>query len=284
MSKILQHSNAVQLLIHEHAKHAIRLGNATVYVMDVDKGIAKTFIERLPERQRRPRERFVLRHARAMSEGRWKWTGDPIRFDARYQLVDGQHRMLALIESDSDFVLRDAIVIVFTADMNTEALPVDMGATRKAGDFRVMRGLNISNTVHAAILFEHIGFDENRRKLLSPLEEADIAEACPFLDELFRLDHTPARKGTLAGAIRCMRKDRDAAMAFFQAAIANTHSIDGQYSAALHLFATWLLKRDPLTSPREETYLGVKAFNLWRAGKVPKLLKYSTEYAIPEPV
>lgn len=44
-------------------------------------------------------ERMVQKYAGEMSEGRWKVTGDPIRFDMTGRVIDGQHRLMAIILS-----------------------------------------------------------------------------------------------------------------------------------------------------------------------------------------
>ena len=44
---------------------------------------------------------LVLKYAVAMLDGDWHNIGDPIRLDERGRLTDGQHRLSAVVESDT---------------------------------------------------------------------------------------------------------------------------------------------------------------------------------------
>jgi hypothetical protein len=45
----------------------------------------------------------VTQYARDMKEGNWKMTGDPVRFDTKGHLVDGQHRLSACVAAQLPF-------------------------------------------------------------------------------------------------------------------------------------------------------------------------------------
>ncbi len=53
---------------------------------------------------RTPSEAIVLKYAIEMDEGRWKVNGETIKFNARGQLFDGQHRLRACILADKPFL------------------------------------------------------------------------------------------------------------------------------------------------------------------------------------
>lgn len=55
------------------------------------------------------RKGWVNQLASDMAGGRWTYTGDPIRFDDKGDLIDGQHRLLAIIQSNAPqrlFIMR----------------------------------------------------------------------------------------------------------------------------------------------------------------------------------
>ena len=53
---------------------------------------------------RKPSERAVLMYAKDMEEGRWKTnTGDTIKISKTNRLLDGQHRLLAIIKSNKTY-------------------------------------------------------------------------------------------------------------------------------------------------------------------------------------
>lgn len=50
--------------------------------------------------QRNVQAQRVERYASDMSQGQWPFTGDPVRFSDDGHLIDGQHRLLAIVESE----------------------------------------------------------------------------------------------------------------------------------------------------------------------------------------
>lgn len=69
----------------------------------------------------------ILKHQ--MKSGQWMFDGTPIKFNGSGQLLDGQHRLTALIESECEF---DFVVI---SGIPTESFSVmDTGKTRSAAD------------------------------------------------------------------------------------------------------------------------------------------------------
>lgn len=78
---------------------------------------------------RNPRPRKVAEYAAAMRDGRWLFTGDPIQFDTDRRLLNGQHRLQAVVESG---IAQEFLVVT---DLPGEAqLYMDQGAKRTAGD------------------------------------------------------------------------------------------------------------------------------------------------------
>ncbi len=77
----------------------------------------------------------VREYATAMKEGRWLYTADPIRFDEDGRLIDGQHRLLALVKADCPVELH---VVRGLSRQAQDA--VDTGASRTASDALKVRG------------------------------------------------------------------------------------------------------------------------------------------------
>jgi hypothetical protein len=85
-----------------------------------------------------------LRYARDMSNGDWLSDGAAIRFDQNGRLVDGQHRMLAIIESGTTHEF------VIIGNVPPEAqLVMDSGRARRVGDQLAILGITQSNLVGA---------------------------------------------------------------------------------------------------------------------------------------
>jgi hypothetical protein len=79
----------------------------------------------------------VKAYARDMASAKWLLNGDAIRFDTDGTLIDGQHRLLACIESDSNF----QTIVVYNLAYESRNT-VDANRRRTAADILVMNGHN----------------------------------------------------------------------------------------------------------------------------------------------
>lgn len=71
----------------------------------------------------------VSAYARDMVAGEWRFAGDPIRFDDKGNLLDGQHRLMAIVSS---LTAMDALVIRGLED--DSRFVMDTGSKRNLGD------------------------------------------------------------------------------------------------------------------------------------------------------
>lgn len=74
-------------------------GEGKQRVLTVDPKLAKQWLDTSNKRNRHISEKIYKRYAKDMSEGRWHFTGDPISFDSEGVLINGQHRLMAIVES-----------------------------------------------------------------------------------------------------------------------------------------------------------------------------------------
>lgn len=102
--------------------------------MSVEPEQAEKWLERnVANRTLRPSR--VREYATAMTQGRWLYTADPIRFDEDGRLIDGQHRLLAVVRSG-----RTVEMHVVRGLAREAQDKVDTGATRTAADALKVRG------------------------------------------------------------------------------------------------------------------------------------------------
>lgn len=100
--------------------------------------LAKTFGNR-PIKSRKVQE-----YAAAMKAGKWYMTGETIKFDVLGRLVDGHHRLHAIVKSTC------AAKIAVVRDLPVEAVnSLDQGVKRTTGDVLAMRGAENYNMVGA---------------------------------------------------------------------------------------------------------------------------------------
>lgn len=82
----------------------------------------------------------VEAYVNAMLRGEWQFNGDPIRFSEDGALIDGQHRLSAIVQSGTEqkvLVIRDLPQSTFQT--------IDIGAARSAGDLAALVGVKNSN-------------------------------------------------------------------------------------------------------------------------------------------
>lgn len=85
----------------------------------------------LPEdNYRSPKTNIVNMYAKDMEEGKWMFCGDCIRFDKNGKLIDGQHRLRAIIKSKKP----QKFVVIEGLEVNS-ALVMDIGHKRSIEDY-----------------------------------------------------------------------------------------------------------------------------------------------------
>jgi len=97
------------------------------------------------ERRQRRATAVGQAYARDMRNGHWLFTGDAIRFTTQPELIDGQHRMKALIEAD----IALQMVCVFGLEPNAKHA-LDMGRKRSAADVLALKGFPQSSRLSGA--------------------------------------------------------------------------------------------------------------------------------------
>lgn len=87
----------------------------------------------------------VLKLAQAMSEGRWELNGETICIDPDGNVIDGNHRCVASIYSNSPF----ATVVAYDVPPSAVST-IDIGLSRSPADMLTMLGVTQANTKSAA--------------------------------------------------------------------------------------------------------------------------------------
>ena len=135
----------------------------------VTPSIAAAWLDKNVQNRKR-NARFVSRFARDMKNGDWQMTGDSIKFDKLNNLVDGQHRLTACVESGVNF----KTIVVYGLEPASRDV-VDTGKPRTNGDVLAMHGATNSVAVAATLRFlinEKRGFNEKTAITHSELVEA----------------------------------------------------------------------------------------------------------------
>lgn len=97
---------------------------------------------------RRPAPGVVERYRNDMIEGRWLFAADPIRFDQLGNLIDGQHRLMALAGCPDHISLQ---FLVVTKLDNATQMVMDQGRIRVSADHLTLAGFKDAAAAGAGI-------------------------------------------------------------------------------------------------------------------------------------
>jgi hypothetical protein len=107
--------------------------------------LAREYLDLQP-RNRRQRRRHKDRLGTAMKKNQWKITGEAVKFNTRGELIDGQHRLEAIIETGK------AVEILVVRNVPPEAfMELDTGANRTPADLLTVAGYDYTSGVASAI-------------------------------------------------------------------------------------------------------------------------------------
>lgn len=215
--------------LKEHDGFSVAGGQVRV-LREVTPGIAQALLDHSAKNQRFVRVGKVSEYARAMKAGKWLWVGDPIRFGSNGEMIDGQHRLSAVIESG--VTLHDVVVMVL--DAKNAIRYIDQNAPRHLNDLRAVLGRDLADgTLVSAIMCERNDWISWKAKF-SIVEREEIYQNFEFLDEVLKLREVARRKhgvwraGPVSAAIRCMRTSKRASVAFFTAVFDGSGYIEGR--------------------------------------------------------
>lgn len=139
--------------------------------------VAQAFLDK-NTKNRAVKTAIVAQYARDMRSGHWKMTGDMIRFNAKNQLIDGQHRLRACVAADVPF----ESYVMYGADPNIIEY-IDIGKARSVRDVMAMRGVSnvFAMSAAALVLWRVNRRDETWRFRAAPHELMAIINANPML-------------------------------------------------------------------------------------------------------
>jgi hypothetical protein len=110
---------------------------------------AKTLLE-MNLRNRAINDRAVSEYARAMTLGEWQFDGAPIRLADDGQVLDGQHRLQAIIESNTT----QQFLIVYGVDKSAQDV-MDTGRKRTFSDVLHLEGYENSKMLASVVLMHY---------------------------------------------------------------------------------------------------------------------------------
>jgi hypothetical protein len=148
---------------------------------------AKQYLDNMGT-NRKPTRRNILFLLNEMKTGNWRETGDGIKFDSDGKLMDGQHRLLALIQYGKAL---EFLVIRGLKKSSFEVL--DTGKSRTASDILSIQGYKNTNNMAAAIkwveLLQTKSVSAKQKEFFSNSRIKKFADANPDLEEIISWAH-----------------------------------------------------------------------------------------------
>lgn len=107
---------------------------------------ARKWLSSANEGNRKLKRGLVAAYSRDILADQWSFTGDPIRFNGDGKLVDGQHRLSAIVEANTPI---EAMVI---RGLQEDAkFCIDLGAKRTLGDILHYQGYKHTTSLAASV-------------------------------------------------------------------------------------------------------------------------------------
>lgn len=117
----------------------------TVKIIEVDPTTAESWLARNPN-NRNVRKPVVDSYARDMVSGNWMLNGETIKFDTADRLIDGQHRLSAVVVADV------TVPMVVMRGVDADVMDtVDVGAKRTYADALKLQGEENTTTLAAVV-------------------------------------------------------------------------------------------------------------------------------------
>lgn len=256
----------------------------------VTPAIAMKWLQENPRPNRIITQAKVNQYAREMITGRWRYNAEPIRFNPGEELLDGQHRLWAIVESEVTLPM----MVVRNLPDDTIFI-TDTGKSRTVSQFLSIKGEKDTSILAAAVTAHHRWLCTSTYNILSPNMLPTIQDLLTVFD-----DHGNELKKYLK-EVRPLRSRRLGSPGLWASIVLNLDHIN--HDDCTDYFRKFLtlemleenhpvmkLRRriEMARSPRggmsqvDMAPLILKAWNLYRKGETITQLAYRAGGATPE--
>lgn len=269
-------------------------------VVSVTADIAREYLskEKTPEAgvkgtNRKHGARTVAEYAAAMLRGEWELTHQGIGFNKRGELVDGGHRLRAIIlasQTKPDIAIKLAVT---TGLSDTAMVTMDIGRRRVPADFLRMLGktntASLGGVIRLVYCYDNVGWTSTEgwsRHRITPRMQEDFLLQNPGLEEAIEATANVKRlfKTSAVGAFWFLaRRERpDVDVDAFLEQLRTGEMLE-KGDPALTLRELMLNTRAALRrfEGSQELALLIKAFNKWIAGEQSRMLAFRVDELYP---
>lgn len=235
------------------------------------------------------RLRKVREYAADITNDRWAYNFQAVMFDTEGTLIDGQHRLAAVVLAAKPIVTD----VVYDADPQT-AKHIDGGIPRTASDIAQWQGIG-NTTAGCAIarwwLFHEAGSLNKKNAKLNPSRSAIVNKLSEMNEQIQEAIHIvkPAKHiipATVAGFsfLLFSQLDRALAVNFFEKLASGIGYEEG---SALHRLRERLIENRGSRAKLPDHYilaLTIKAWNYFVYGRKMRYLRWKDDEPFPTPV
>ena len=257
-------------------------------IVEVSPDMAQKMLE-ANSHNRTLRKEYVRKLAAAMQRGEWTVNGEPIQIAKDGTLLNGQHRLNAVVESGASVPL----LVIRGLDISSQQT-MDSGLRRNLSDVLALHGEHETANLGAmlAMLYRYRKghrLDNSGRTAPTPTEALALLEAEPQIKEGIPLARRVVREAGLRTSVTALlvylfnEADKGEGDRFFEALCEAENESPGSAVVALGS----ILDR----SRKESTYqlssyvlyaMVIKAFNAWREGRDVFVLAFKPWGSNPE--
>ena len=219
------------------------------------------------------RERQVSLYASDMEQGNWLMTGEAIKIAASGQLLDGQHRLRAVVKSG---VTVDMLVL-FNVDESAQRV-MDTGSKRTAADHLGMLGhKNVNHLASVAkmmVIYERgLLYRDRTEWQVSASEIEEYVATHPDLVDVVN-SHSRFRKkvdvrpsSLLVARLLTLRSNAIASEEFWESLVSLANLPEGSPILALSRRLSELRRTGAKVDSVAELALLMRTWNAWREGR-----------------
>lgn len=273
------------LFLYEGREMSQRKPALNITVERITPAAARAYLE--PNRDnRKVRQERVERYAREMVKGHWMMAGDPIRFSDTGRLIDGQHRLLAIVAANKPM---EMVVMRGTADETFRVL--DSGLQRSNGDslgIGVTNALNKAATVRVLWVLE-VGGDPRDQRDLAVVDRLDIGDY--YNTHASSVDAAVKTAANMRPVFRSVNQTAWGALAVLgwrdNAAVFNDFNDKIRSGANLGAgdprlaLRNWMSNERTLRNAGEHLALYIKTWNAWVLGESRQLASIRPDEPFP---
>lgn len=268
----------------------VRLTDRGSQIVILDPPTAKLWLDS-QTRNRPVKRRKVEQFSDAIRRGEWTYNGQSITFDRRGHMIDGQHRCLAVVQSNKSI----PVLVVWGVDPEAQDT-MDVGTARTFSDALAMRGTK--SATEAATVSRHLYFFRKYAVIGGKSREAPTIiqlhpvydESSEAIDEAVRVAQRLRKKSglriptSIAAVLYLLfsEADREDADAFYDKLATGLDLAEDDAIYALRRVIIKQMSQQYAIETSHMAALMIKAFNKWRLGEPVELLSWRGGGASPE--